>query len=157
MTGYVPSSKQQGARDLLIQGQRNLMYIPCVSWECQRQLYCPRTKADLRGASAEHSCSGFTSKQKSLASAHLPECCSDNSHHKCCCKQLYSKSVLKQSKPESQTAFESILQGQLILDQAFRKSQRLQLPSWTPSEDKFACGKILKGKFHINTLSKQCV
>lgn len=125
--------------------------------QCQRQLCCQRTQADLRVAAAEHSCSGFTSKQKSLASAHLPECCCDNSHHKCCCKQLYLKSVLKQSKPKSQSAFESMLQGQFISDQAFRKSQRLQLPSWTPSEGKFACGKNLKGKFHINTLSKPCV
>lgn len=125
--------------------------------QCQRQLCRQRTWAHLRVAAAEHSCSASTSKQKRLASAHLPECCCDNSHHKCCCKQLYSKSVLKQSKPKSQTAFESMLQGQFISDQAFIKSQRLQLPSCTPSEGKFACGKILKGKFHKNTLSKQCV
>lgn len=87
---------------------------PCVSWQCSRQLYRQRIWADLRVVSAEHSCSGFTSKQKSLASARLPECCYDSSYHKCCCKQLYSKSVLKQSK--SQAAFESKLQGKFISD-----------------------------------------
>lgn len=93
-------AKNNSARDLLFRVQGNLMYIPYVTWEYRRKLYRQRPWVDLGASSAEHSCSAFTSKQKSLVSAHLPECCYDNSQHKCCCKQLYSKKMLKQNKPD---------------------------------------------------------
>lgn len=144
---YVPPRKQQCARALLLQVQRNLMYVPRVSWECQRKLYCQRTWADLRVASAEHSYSGFTSKQKSLANAHLTECCGDNSHHKCCCKQLYSKNMQKQTKPKSQTAFESTRKGNSFQTKLSEKVNDYSFLPGSPVKTNLHVGEFWRASF----------
>lgn len=131
---YVPSSKQNGARDSLLWVQRNLMYIPYMTWKYRRQLYCQRPQVDLGASSAEHSCSEFISKHKSLASAHLPECCYDNSQHKCCCKQIYSKKMLKRNKPDAHFISHALLLKACYKENSFqtRLSEKVNDYSFLP-------------------------
>ena len=92
---YVPSNKQQQCQGLTAPSPREPHVYPI-----SEAAVLTETLSNPRASSAEHSCSEFTSKQKSLASARLPECHYDNSQHKCHCKQLHSKKTLKQNKPD---------------------------------------------------------